>query len=489
MLELLLLLAALALAILAYYDFNSSSNTDGENFLFFPPGLSPSDPKTGNLSDISASGSFHEFLVDLHKRFGVIASFWYRTQICVSIASVKMFKETQLLFDRPLLLYNLLRPLLGEKAIQFANGFEGRSRHRLYLEAFNRSTCEDLMPKLQRLCREFVKNEIASKSVIPLHESMKTLSVRLLTAAHFGVHEDHSDELGKSLSEVYEEVMDEMNAMTAGQFSEEEDPKRFKRFVEKVERFRGIIKGLLDRQREAKESGDYERAPFLDMLIDKVADEETAISDAITFALGGFDTTSNLLTWLFYFLAKNPDVQDRVFEEVTDALTRSLDGTLIDVKDNLVYTTQVMDETLRRSITAPMTARVDPERTVNLGRFQIPPGTPIINAIGVVFLDPDLYPSDPEIFDPDHFSPSQTRSNVSFSPFGMGQRKCPGYRFSIHQVFAAIATIVPQFKLSPASKADLDVRPKFGFVTRPQKEILIALEKRSGDHGISQLQF
>lgn len=43
----------------------------------------------------------HEFLVGLHERFGEVASFWFGTQYCVSVASARLFKEVQVLFDRP----------------------------------------------------------------------------------------------------------------------------------------------------------------------------------------------------------------------------------------------------------------------------------------------------------------------------------------------------------------------------------------------------
>ncbi len=39
-------------------------------------------------------------------------------------------------------------------------------------------------------------------------------------------------------------------------------------------------------------------------------------------------------------------------------------------------------------------------------------------------------------FDPDRFSPDKVRSRppVAFSPFGLGPRKCPGYKFSYFEV-------------------------------------------------------
>ena len=57
--------------------------------------------RDGNLGDISKAGSFHEFLVDLHKEFGTIASFWWGEKYTVSIASAELFEEITHVFNRP----------------------------------------------------------------------------------------------------------------------------------------------------------------------------------------------------------------------------------------------------------------------------------------------------------------------------------------------------------------------------------------------------
>ncbi len=46
-----------------------------------------------------------------------------------------------------------------------------------------------------------------------------------------------------------------------------------------------------------RESGDYSKAPFLDLLLDNASDEEEIVADAVTFVVGGFHTTGNFLTW------------------------------------------------------------------------------------------------------------------------------------------------------------------------------------------------
>lgn len=63
--------------------------------------------RLGNIPDITQAGSFHEFLVDLHEKFGSIASFWYGAQFCVSLGEWKLFKDVVQLTDRPRKFYTI----------------------------------------------------------------------------------------------------------------------------------------------------------------------------------------------------------------------------------------------------------------------------------------------------------------------------------------------------------------------------------------------
>jgi hypothetical protein len=57
--------------------------------------------RNGNKDDIDAAGSLHEFLTNLHNAFGPVASFWMGGELTVSIASPKLFKQHEIMFDRP----------------------------------------------------------------------------------------------------------------------------------------------------------------------------------------------------------------------------------------------------------------------------------------------------------------------------------------------------------------------------------------------------
>ena len=57
--------------------------------------------RDGNLEDISKAGSIFEFLLELHKQFGPIASFWWGKTYTVSICSPELFEEQLELTERP----------------------------------------------------------------------------------------------------------------------------------------------------------------------------------------------------------------------------------------------------------------------------------------------------------------------------------------------------------------------------------------------------
>lgn len=49
--------------------------------------------RDGNLPDIVNSGSLHEFLVNLHERYGPVVSFWFGRRLVVSLGTVEVLKQ------------------------------------------------------------------------------------------------------------------------------------------------------------------------------------------------------------------------------------------------------------------------------------------------------------------------------------------------------------------------------------------------------------
>ena len=104
----------------------------------------------------------------------------------------------------------------------------------------------------------------------------------------------------------------------------------------------------------------------------------------------------------------------------------------------------------------------------------IPKESQILNAICLTLDDKNNFPN-PERFDPENFS-EERKLGLAFSPFGFGVRKCPGYRFADVEMSIAAVEILSKFKIK-VDKTEKIVGPVYGFVTKPEREILVTVEQ------------
>jgi cytochrome P450 family 20 subfamily A len=83
-------------------------------------------------------------------------------------------------------------------------------------------------------------------------------------------------------------------------------------------------------------------------------------------------------------------------------------------------------------------------------------------------------------FDPDRFNAESTRKrpSLAYVPFGIGQRRCPGYKFSKFEAISIVVSLLQNFSFKPAFDNDYFVEPSFGFVTKPETEIWINIKSR-----------
>ena len=262
-------------------------------------------------------------------------------------------------------------------------------------------------------------------------------------------------------------MIDALDDVVNGLWSFGSGDEHEKEYEDNLAIFKDSMRQIVVEHRKQKSSGDFQKAPFLDMLIDNIDDEDEIVHQAITFIIGGFHTTGNYLTWFFYNLGCFQDIQTRVIDEVA-----SKDVTNINDLGSLKMTKQVMNETLRHEKIATFSER-QAEHDVEVDGFIIPKGTQILNAHCVSLDNEDDFPN-PGEFNPDNFS-DQRKHGLEFSPFGYGVRKCPGYRFADMEVCIAAVEVLKKFRIKVAEE-DFNIESKFGFVTKPEREIFVTLQ-------------
>lgn len=203
--------------------------------------------------------------------------------------------------------------------------------------------------------------------------------------------------------------------------------------------------------------------------------------ECLTLLLAGHETTANGLSFIFYLMAKHPEIQRRVREE-SAAVHASQESdsplTATQVYDRLPYTHRVVSEALRLYPPVWVTARAVATSYVYRG-ISIPAGSLLLVPQIAVHRDPRFYP-DPMQFDPDRFLPEaiQNRPRFAYFPFGAGSRICIGENFAWMEAVLVLAEVIRAWELVLPAGApkELALNPQISL--RPRDGVLVAATRR-----------
>lgn len=193
----------------------------------------------------------------------------------------------------------------------------------------------------------------------------------------------------------------------------------------------------------------------------------------LSVLLSGHETTANALAWVWYVLARHPDIEQRVRQEV-DALGDAPLG--FDTLQKLSYTSRVFEETLRLYPPVWTLSRQAIEDD-EIGAVRVPKGTVVMVSPYVVHRNPELW-ENPNVFDPDRFLPGRAagRPRLAYFPFGGGPRVCLGNRFAMMEAPLVIAAVTQRFHLSQV--APCIIAPEPMITLRPKGGVKMSLRRR-----------
>lgn len=193
--------------------------------------------------------------------------------------------------------------------------------------------------------------------------------------------------------------------------------------------------------REKDENGEY------------FSDEN--ITNQIIFLLfAAHDTTTAAITHTIYYLAKNPEVKEKLYQECLALNKGEID---YEDLDSVPYMQMVFNEVQRIRPSVPSVPRRT-IREVEMAGYKVPAHT-------MVFTLPrfthwmEEYWDKPFVFDPERFSDERAEHKkhpFQFHPFGGGAHKCIGMHFSLMEY----KCFMHQFML----KYDFEARHKDGDV-------------------------
>jgi len=193
----------------------------------------------------------------------------------------------------------------------------------------------------------------------------------------------------------------------------------------------------------------------------------------------GFATTALSISTTLFFLAQDPDVQEKVFQEVQRVIgiNRSNETTLAQLSE-MKYLECCIKESLRIFPPVPLISR-NIEENIEMGDGRIiPRGTTAVISPYFLHRDESVFP-DPEKFDPERFSLKNitNRHPYAYIPFAAGPRNCIGQKYATTALKTVISKIVLNFELGGCEKMQaIEMVPEI--TLRPINGVRIKMKKR-----------
>ncbi len=234
------------------------------------------------------------------------------------------------------------------------------------------------------------------------------------------------------------------------------------------------LKKIINRIIHERRTSQQPRSDLLGTLLDVRDAEGQPMSDAqlrdevMTLFLAGHETTAIALSWTCYLLARNPEIEAKLVEELRNVLG-GREPAVEDVP-RLRYTEMVLKESMRLY---PAVWGVGRRAIADceIGGYRIAAGTNIFIFQFLTQRDSRFFP-DPDKFDPERWREDPIRAGkiprFAYFPFGGGPRVCVGASFAMLEATLLLAMIQQKFHLDlvlghPVEpQPTVTLRPKHG---------------------------
>ncbi|CAH1233402.1 CYP3A5 [Branchiostoma lanceolatum] len=200
--------------------------------------------------------------------------------------------------------------------------------------------------------------------------------------------------------------------------------------------------------------------------------------ESVLFWLGGYETTSNVISCTAYNLALHQEVQDRVIKEV-DAVIEKRGKLDYEALMEMPFLEMCVNETLRMFPASQRLERVCNKDTEIKG-LHIPAGTVVNIPAYAIHHDEEIWP-EPDKFKPERFSKEEkeARDPYAFLPFGSGPRNCVGMRLAQLELRFALAKALQKFRLVPCDRTVVPIRIKNTLSNQIEDGVWLKVEART----------
>lgn len=415
---------------------------------------------------------------------------------------------------------NLTVPVFGSEVVYDVENAVLMEQKKFVKDALTVEAFKSYVPMIVEETEQYFEKRMGDKSVLTIDIARAMAELTIMTASRCLLGKEIRAQLDEKVAQLY---WDLDGGFTPLNFIYPHLPipsvrRRDRAQREMTELFLSIMKNR-------RSKNDYDNVDVLQTLMDAEYKDGKKMSDKavahllIALLMGGQHTSSTTATWALHYLAVNPQVTEKIFEEQLRLLSRGgdekmetdmselCDSTLDDLPEMDYATVKqmrvldyVVKETLRLRPPIVLIMR-KVIQDMEFDGFDVPKGHYIAASPAVSQLDPKRY-ENPEKWDPFRFcdkkqpaeAPTEEwninrldvmeKSAKSFYlPFGAGRHRCIGEQFAYLQLKTILCVLLRRYKFSvpldPKSGKPAEF-PKRNFstmVVMPEKPCELTLER------------
>lgn len=314
--------------------------------------------------------------------------------------------------------YTSLLPLVGASSLFVATGERHLRDRRLFAPLFHGSRLASYVPAMRTTLTTEV-SKLSDGAYLDILEATQKLSFAIMAITGFGMEtREEVRELETTLSAILTSVP---SFFLFFPFLQRPFFGRgpWDKFLAARARFDRLLFAAIRKRRASPNESIVSRMFELERTTgEKLTDEEIR-DQLVTLLLGGYESTAIAMAWMFYAVARDPKVQDRLREEA-----RSLpDDAEWKQIDKLPYLNAVFLESTRRFPAVPQTTRLLGTR-FELDGYTFEKGETVAASLILAHWNAERFP-DPLKFDPSRFEDTKV-DMTTWIPFGGGARRCIG---------------------------------------------------------------
>jgi cytochrome P450 len=328
-----------------------------------------------------------------------------------------------------------LIPLLGDGLLTIDGSFH-RTHRKLMLPAFHRERIESATTVIEGEVDRALE-ALEPGAIVDVYQWTRRVALRVALRALFGIDPDSARAGGLNAAGEFESALsfyarDYLLQVLRGPLTP------FHRMMQSRKRLDTLIYAEIDRRRATGERG----SDILSMLLDAADEHGTGLSrqhirdEVMTLLFAGHDTTTSTVAFMFYELARNPEI----------------------VEESSISIEMITDETLRKY----PPAYIGPRRAIEsfeFNGFTVPAHAHVSYCSWASHHLPDVF-AEPEVFKPERFT-EQNRARLpqsAYVPFGGGSRTCIGMRFGQAEIAIIARAILERYRLGLLPGYELQIR-------------------------------